>query len=408
MRPVIEQIDSFDATSGKSIKFYYGGNQSYGSLLKVYTASNLSTPVYTNRVINMNYTNAIASGVLTNGVQYVAEIISYDNNGVASEASNKTYFWCFATPVFKFTNITDGDILDNQSFTVSLLYEQANGVDVSQFRYELYDYQMTLLSASDYYSDYYEHASYNYNGLENNQRYYIRAYGFTTRSQKLDTGYLSVFILFEDPDAYSVLYANADNGNGVIEYNTNIRLIEPNRDNNTYTYQNDTIDLTNDKLVYDTNFVIDGDFVMAVRHKYTTGKILTCSNLNKGFNLEVIQCPNDLFRYKLSVPNEICNYILYSLPFTMNGDNLITCWIRRKNNLYELVVFTGQDTSEEYNLFLGTIRPYSDVMRYDVWIDTNKTPTVRIEKENVVIWKQLEEPENADVGNIWIDIEGET
>ena len=405
MRPVIEQIESFDAQAGKSIKFYYGGNQSYGSLLKVYDASNLSTPVYTNKVVNMNYTNSIASGALTNGIQYVAEIISYDNNGVASEASNKIYFWCFSTPIFRFTNITDGDILDNQSFTANLLYEQENGVDISQFRYEIYDYQMTLLFASDYFSDYSSHSSYNYNGLENNQRYYIRAYGFTTRSQTLDTGFVSLFILFKTPDAYSILYANADNGNGVIEYNTNIRLIEPNRDNSEYYYQQDTIDLSHDTLVYDTNFVIDGNFIMAVRHGYTIGKILTCSNLNKGFNLEIIECPESLFRYKLSVPNEICNYILYSEPFQMNSTSLMTCWIRRVNNLYELSVFQDRDTSDEYNLFLGSVRPYNDVVRYDVWIDTYQTPTVRIEKEDVVIWQQLEEPQSAEIGNIWIDAE---
>lgn len=407
MRPVIEQIDSFDAASGKSIKFYYGGNQSYGSLLNVYTASNLSTPVYTNRVINMNYTNAIANGVLTNGVQYVAEIISYDNNGIPSEPSNKTYFWCFATPIFTFTNLTDGDILDNQSFVADLLYQQDDGVDISQFRYELYDYQMTLLSASDYYSDYNNHNSYNYNGLENNQRYYIRAYGFTTRSQILDTGYLSVFILFENPDAYSILYANADNGNGIIEYNTNIRLIEPNRDNSEYTYQSDTIDLYDDSLVYDTNFVIDGDFVMAVRHTSTVGKILTCSNLNRGFNLEIVACPDNIFRYKLSVPNEVCNYILYSEPFQMSSTDMMTCWIKRVNNLYELFVFKSRDISLEYNLFIGSIRPYSEAIRYDVWINTDKSPTVRIEKDDVVIWKQLEEPTNAEWGNIWIDMEEE-
>jgi len=405
MRPVIEQIDSFDATNGRSIKFYYGGNQSYGSLLNVYEANNLRTPVYTNKVINMNYTNAIASSILKNGIQYVAEIISYDNNGFPSEPSNKTYFWCFATPTFKFSNLTDGDILDNQSFVADLLYQQEDGIDISQFRYELYDYQMTLLSASDYYSDYNNHSSYSYNGLENNQRYYIRAYGFTTRSQILDTGFLSIFILFENPDAYSILYANADNDNGVIEYNTNIRLIEANRDYKSYQYQGGVIDLTNDKLVYDTNFVIDGNFIMAVRHKYVIGKILMCSNINKGFNLEIIECPNNLYRYKLSVPNEVCNYILYSLPFEMDETSLITCWIRRVNNLYELTVFNGRDTSSEYNLYLGSVRPYSDVMRYDLWIDTDRTPTVRIEKEDVVVWKQLTEPETAEFGNIWIDVE---
>lgn len=405
MRPVIEQIDNFDATSGKSITFYYGGNQSHGSILTVYSVDDFTKPVFTNTTDNMNYTNAIAAEILKNGKQYAAEVISIDINGNQSEVSNKVYFWCFATPIFRFSNISDGEIFNSQSVLANLLYEQTDGVEIAQFKYELFNSQMSLIQESDYFSIYEDHKEYNYSGLENNAIYYVRARGNTVRSQVLDTGYISIFIQFEAPSAYSVLYANADNGNGVIEYNTNIRLIEPNRDSETYEYDFGLIDLSEDRICYDTNFVLDGDFVMAIRHKETVGALLTCSNPNKGFTLRIIACADDnMYRYKLEVPNELCNYIIYSNEFEMNSEKMMTCWIKRVRNLYQLFVFAETDTSDEYNLFLGQVRPYGDLVRYDVWIDTDNEPTVRIAKEDVVIWKQLTEPDDVKYGDIWIDV----
>ena len=151
MRPVIQQIDAYDANNSKSIRFIYSGEASYGSRLKVYNANDFSKPVYVNDVNNMDYTNSIIGGKLQNGKQYAAEIISYSNvsfeDQYASEISNKVYFWCLSTPIFRFVNVSDGDILNTQSFTAELLYEQADGYDISQFKYEIYDSE---LSALDY------------------------------------------------------------------------------------------------------------------------------------------------------------------------------------------------------------------------------------------------------------------
>ena len=90
--------------------------------------------------------------------------------------------------------------------------------------------------------------------------------------------------------------------------------------------------------------------------------------------------------------------------FEMNTEKMMTCWIKRVRNLYQLFVFAETDTSDEYNLFLGQVRPYGDLVRYDVWIDTDNEPTVRIEKDDVVVWTQLEEPDEVKYGDIWIDV----
>ena len=147
---------------------------------------------------------------------------------------------------------------------------------------------------------------------------------------------------------------------------------------------------------------------MAVRHKYIVGDLLKCSNTIRGFTLSIINCQDGTFRYKLEVPNEICEYTLYSNPFEMDEEKVMTCWIRRLDNLYELTTFVEADMSSYYNLYLGEVRPIADLTKYDVWINTSDTPTVRIAKEDVVIWKQISEPtEGIQVNDIWIDIEVE-
>lgn len=413
MRPYISQINTFDVKDGTSVEFIYDreNEASYGSRLNIYTVGDFSKPIFINDSVNMSGINGIPPEckALKNGNQYVAEIISYSgvdfDKAIASEPSNKCYFWCYSTPKFEFANIYDGFIVDNQSFRVELLYEQKEGLDISKAKYEIYDSQMILIGGSDYWSDYDENKTFDYNGLKSNEIYYIRAHGETVQGQPLDTGYISIFIQFEKPTNYSVLYADSDNGNGVIEYNTNIKLIEPNRDRETYDFDSGFIDLRDDRITYETNFLINGDFLMAVRHRYTVGEIATFSNSIRGITLSVVECADGTYRYKLNVPNEICSYIIYSEPFEFNENRLATCWIKRKNNLYELFVFSEYDNPDEYNLFLGQIKPIKDAVRYDVWIDTDKSPTIRIEKDDVVIWKQSGEPENPNVDEIWIDID---
>lgn len=413
MRPYVPQINTFDVKDGTSIQFEYGGDVSYASQLNIYLSNDFSKPIFSNRVVNMSCINSIPPNVsgMKNGVQYAAEILSYHTatfeESSVSEPSNKSYFWCYSNPVFEFTNVYDGIIINNQSFQAELKYEQAEGIGISKAKYEIYDAQMLLIGGSDFWSDYDENRTFNYNGLENNGIYYIRAWGETVKGQILDTGYISIFIQFEKPNNYSVLYADADNGNGVIEYYTNIKLIEPTRDRETYKYDSGFIDLEDDRIIYDKNILINGDFIMAVRHRYTIGEIATFSNSIKGITLSVIKCSDGMCRYKLLVPNELCNYTIYSEPFIFDETRLATCWIKRINNLYELFVFSEKDDPDEYNLFLGQIRPINNTMRYDVWIDTDNSPTIRIEKDNVVIWKKSEEPneEDLNVNDIWIDVD---
>jgi len=423
IRPVIKQPTDFDASYGTTIEFIYDeGRRSEGSTLRVYKTSDFTRPVYTNTVYNQTMKNSINGGALENGEQYAAEIISYwygdpehSTELIPSEVSNKVYFRCITTPVFKFTNITDGEVYNNQSVLVELLYEQAEGIEISQFKYELYNSQGNLIEESERYSDYKEHNTFSFNGLENNAQYLIRAQGQTTKLQPLDTGYISIYVQFEAPDSYSILYANADNGNGVIEYNTNIKIIEPNRDVDTYKFESGLIDLEDDKIVYDTNFVLDGDFIMAVRHKMTVGEIMKCSNDNRGFSLIIIDCYADVdtntlteeeaewrYKYKLVVPNDQCNYILYSSPFVMDEDKIITCWITRINNLYRIDVHSENDTSDWYNLYLGQARPMTDVTKYDVWIDLDVDPTIRIPYGDFEVIYQTTEPENAQTHDIWL------
>lgn len=410
MRPIINQINTFDATKNMTVTCIYGSTEteqedivSYSNLLQVYNHNGVL--VYSNLAYNMRCSNVINAGSLKNGEQYYARVTSYDRDNNPSELSNAMYFYCYSEPIFRFKNVSEGEVIHSQSLRAMLEYEQTDGIDISKCKYELFDASQSLINESAYWSDYEKNDYYDYNGLSNNEIYYIRAHGETVVGQILDTGFINVFIQYEAPGNYSVLYADADNGNGVIEFNTNINIIEPKRDKDTFKYEYGFIDLENDVLVYDQNLLINGDFVMCVRHKSTIGEIMKCSNKVRGFTLAVLDCSDDKYRYKLTVPNEISNYIIFSNEFKMNDTDLLTCWIKRVNNLYELYVFVENDNPDEYNLFLGQIKPGENLAKYDVWIDTDNTPTIRIEKDDVVIYKSSEEPDNPQLNNIWIDID---
>jgi hypothetical protein len=96
------------------------------------------------------------------------------------------------------------------------------------------------------------------------------------------------------------------------------------------------------------------------------------------------------------------DYILYSDPINPINYNDESCiHIRRINNVYLLKVWMNGAADESYNMWIGSNRPLSNLTNYDVWIDMDKE-TVRIDKDDVTIFYQNDEPANAVENNVWI------
>ena len=362
-KPIIASIKPFDATIENTISFSYSGNQPYKNRLILRNADTLDI-VYDETQTTMRLEHKVPSNTLTNGIKYTAEIQCIDNSGVESVFSDKSFFWVFSTPYFKF-NVHAGETIKSSSLTTNIVYEQAEGEKLSQTQFFLYDANKMLISQSKiiYASENIEHT---YVGLNNATIYYIRALGYTENGMTIDTDYTQIFVKFENPGTYAAIYANQDsNGTGTVNYYTNINIIRPERDD--YILENGMIDLTNDSIIYDRGFDILNDFTMAVKHTYSIGKILELKNSNETIELYMIESDTGV-RYKLVVDDI---YKIYSEEiFGVFDDNVetFTVYIRKKNNVYGLTLFYDYTyLVDGFNIWYKNDEP--NAKKLEVWVD---------------------------------------
>ena len=265
---------------------------------------------------------------------------------------------------------------------------------MNEFRYYLYDSTKNLLVESEIFYGA-DNLNYAYRGLEDDKFYYIRAIGNTVRGLQLDTGYIKIFVNYENPEDYKLIYAECDPKNSIVTYQTNFVVINPSDTTTEYEYDNGWINLVDKTLVYDKDFIVNGNFTMSIRGKgmYRNQTIIRPSNENEGFTLSSYIYDDGQMRYKLTVPNGICNYILYSEPITPEEQDIVTIHIRRINNVYQLYCFVELGEEELHNMWFGSAQPsLAQLDNYDIWINTDNEGTVRIDKNDVNIFYQKEEP----------------
>jgi hypothetical protein len=392
-KPIINKISSFDATIGTAMTFSYSGSLPYRNRIIIYSAENMAS-IYDDTITSFSLSHDIPGGTLKNGTKYAIQCQCFDSDGNASTLSDKSYFWCVATPDFAFANIHEGETLSVASIYAELSYHQPDYEDIAEFKFYLYDENKNTLIESETFYDA-DSLGYTYRGFSNSTVYFIRAVGSTANGMNLDTGYLKVFVEYDNPDDYRFIYVNCNNNTGVVTYNTNFTVINPS-DQSIQKYDNSFINLTDKTLVYDKDFLASGDFTMSIRGKemFHTGTILKCSNDGYGFTLTSYIYDDGSLRYKLIVPNGICNYILYSTPLVFEQTDIVTIHIRRVNNIYELKCFTQESIDDNvYNMWFGDARPpYSEMERYDIWVQNGEASTTKVDKENVNVFYQDDEP----------------
>ncbi len=392
-KPVINRINAIDALKSSVVSMSYIGNMPYGNRIIVYDAATLEI-VYDDISNGFSLEHTIPSNTLTNGRKYAIQGQVFDSQGNASVLSDKQYFWCLKTPAFYFSNISDGDVINKASVFATLVYEQEDWEDIAEYRFYLYDETKNLLSQSEpFYTT--DNLNYAYRGLGDDRFYYIRAKGVTVNGVQTDTDYVKIFVNYENPGDYKLIYAECNENNSVVTYQTNFVVINPSDTATQYEYENGFINLTDRTLVYDKDFIISGDFTMSVRGKdmYRNATILKCSNDACGFTLSSYIYDDGQMRYKLSVPNGLCNYILYSSPIMPEIWDTVTIHIRRISHIYQLECFIEDGEEEKYNMWFGSDRPASgNLTMYDIWIDHGESGTVRVDKDNVTIFYQDGEP----------------
>lgn len=400
-KPIIKKILPFDATKDYEMTLLWTGNRSHANRIIIYDYET-NAVVFDDIASSFALKHNIPANTLINGKKYVIQAQTYDVENNPSALSDKVLFFVFATPDFYFKDLPDNNLITNSTFTANIYYYSEDWEDISKYVFYLYDSsKKQLLQSKEQTDDF--NINYTYRGLDNNTVYYIRCVGVTMNGMELDTGYVEITVKFENPNQYARLYATPIPKQGCIQVATNLIIIQYNG-TDTFEYIDGMIDLREKVLYYDKGFLIKDDFTVLIRgmNLWQTAEIFKMSNGNLGLTLSSRIYDEGKLRFKLTVPNGVSNYILYSDEQVFTNTDMVTIAIRRKNNIYQLKVFIEIGNVKEGNMWYGTLRPPRKLMdNDDVWIDT-PGDTIMINKDNYTTFLNENEPLAAILNDLWL------
>lgn len=400
-KPTIMRIQPFDANKDYEITLSWMGNRANANRIIIYD-NDTNNVVFDDMVSSFALKHTIPAHTLKNNKKYTIQAQTYDMANMPSALSNKVLFYTFATPDFYFEDLPENSIITNSSFTATIHYYSEDWEDISKYVFYLYDSSKKQLLESNEMTDDYD-ISYTYKGLDNNTVYYIRCIGVTVNGMELDTGYQEITIKYENPNTYARLYATPIPSQGCIQIATNLIIIQYNG-TEEFEYINGMIDLRDKTLYYDEGFLIEDDFTVIIRgvNLWQNAEIFKMSNGNLGLKLSSHIYDDNKLRFKLTVPNGVSNYLLYSDEQVFEDHDMITIAIRRKNNIYQLKVFIEPGFTMEGNLWYGTERPNRHLMNNnDSWINTDGD-TYAVDKDSYITYLEDAEPLNAIFNDLWV------
>lgn len=420
VKPVIKPITPFDALIGTKITATYSGNMPYYNRVVVQDAVTLVT-VYDRTIATSEYSHTldptykgsvVAPGdtgyALINGRRYAATIQFFGRTlDDPFLVSDKASFLTRTTPQFYFDGVEDGMIIDSASIGLDLVYEQNESEKLISFRFDIYDNNKKLLQQTDIKYDT-SNMTYTFKGLDNLSTYYVRAEGVTKNGIELDTGYWEIRTQYEDPSVYARMFVQNDHKTSEMEYWTNFVLIESEEDPDDFEYEDSYIYLDNgQKVTYSQGFEIKGDATWHIRAKdmdYARVIMRVLNDEGGEFYIEGIRDTERTLRFRLVSKGAMSDYILYTQSVDIDWMDIVNIWIRRINNVYDLLLFVERNPIIIGNLYLEEADPpVSQQMvlgEQDLWFDTNYN--IEIDSNDVRIIYQETEPATSNQYNIWI------
>lgn len=260
--PQLLSVNAFDASFEYTFKFTYDGNQIRKTRLQI--CNNQTNAVVFNQTIdNYQAKHTLPANTLTNGTLYNVAIECFDKDNHSSGLSNKVIFYCFTTPSFKFSNITNGLIIGNSNITPSLTYSQIEGELLNSYQFILYNHNKVQINQSGIkYNT--SSMTTNFSNLEETN-YFIRAIGETVNGMLLDTGFIGFSVVYDSPNNFSLLEVTNLEHEGRIKIKSNIigmsgRTLP--EDAELKFIDNEMLDLTNTntKVIFDKGFSLNDDF----------------------------------------------------------------------------------------------------------------------------------------------------
>lgn len=266
IKPIVYSISPFDATKDFTIKFTYSYSQIFGRHVIIRDNT-------TNEVVNEYNTDAttedrmkqehiIVAGTLQNGKVYNISISVYDVKGNESAESNVVVFSCYTTPLFKFTNIEQNDIIGSSNYSFKLTYSQAEDITIDSYTIELYDFTRTNLLYTT--GTMYDNAlAATINGLTDNESYYIYAKGETINNIFIETDYIYFTVDYVSPEVFTLLNLENIPEEGSVKLDSHFVLVEGHSDDELF-FEDGSINLTNEKtVVFNEGFELNNKYSIA-------------------------------------------------------------------------------------------------------------------------------------------------
>lgn len=399
--PIIKKIIPFDADREKEISISWSGNRAYANRIIIMDSTTLEVRFdHKTDFPTFSLTHKIPAGKLDNGKEYIIQAQIFDEEDIPSPLSAKVNFYTFQTPEFHFYNLPENHMITNASFDAVMYYFSPDWESIDNYQFYLYDATKKELIHSDVlYDDMY--LNYTFRGLENDCLYYLRCVGVTIHGMELDTGYVEVTVKYESPNTYSRIYAVNNPKQGCISVSTNLIILQYNG-TDEFEYHNGMIDLIGKTLYYDEGFLVDGDFTLIIRgmHLWQTNEIFKMMNDTDSLSISSRIYTDGNLRFKLSVPNGIGHYILYSEPQRFSDEDMITLCVRRINNIYQLECFTKINFSPAGDMWYGFNKPTRDVHKYDSWFYEDSI-IHKVSKDEMTVYTENELPPNAEKYDLW-------
>ena len=350
-KPYIQRISPFDANNPYEITLLWNGNRAHANRIMIQDYETNAT-VFDDTVSSFELKHIIPAHTLQNGKKYTVQAQTYDVENIPSALSGKVLFYTFATPDFYFADLPEDPVITNSSFTADIHYYSDNWEAINKYVFYLYDASKKQLLKSNEMTDN-KDISYTYKGLDNNTVYYVRCAGITVNGMELDTSYVKITVKYENPNTYARIYATPLPSQGCIQVATNLIIIQYNG-TDSFEYIDGMIDLRDKTLYYNEGFLIEDDFTVIIRgtNLWQNAELFKMSNGNPGLTLSSHIYSGGKLRFRLTVPNGVSRYLLYSDEQVFANTDMVTVIIRRKNNIYQLKVL-AEKTAKTNTLELG-------------------------------------------------------
>lgn len=350
--PVLSPVPYFDAGDKQIFTFTArGGDQVVANTITIKNNITLET-VYTDKITSFRLAHTVPAGTLENGIYYQATITTENASGETSNESEPIQFYCYATPTFEFTNVTEGGDVGNSNYGFTVRYNNvtANANEfLNEYAFTLYSAGGAVLSTSDANYNISQtlplDVSYLFAGLSDQTNYRIECTGVTTGGRQITTGKVSFIVKYDRPNLYSYIYLinNCEGGYITIDCNV-IAIVGKTEETPIYVDDNTAIDLRNgNSVTWNDGYQISNNYTLRIwgRDFNPNTEVLKFSNATGSTaSLRYMESANKVW-WELWVKdlNFKWHYIIKSAEIDKPEDTeQIFAWVRNIGNLYDVII----------------------------------------------------------------------